>query len=81
MKDARTTYIKGITIEKTNKPRSTYAIPKIRRSILEYFIFLDVSIFSSSYNPSPSFIFFTTKFTKINKITLITELNNPTAVE
>ena len=39
------------------------------------------SIFSSSYNPSPSFSFFTTQFTKINRITFTTELNRPTAVE
>ena len=33
------------------------------------------------YNPSPSFSFLTTWFTKINNITFITELKRPTAVE
>lgn len=33
------------------------------------------------YNPSPSFSFLTTWFTKINKITFTTELKRPTAVE
>ena len=54
-------------MESTNAPRSTYPIPKMALSDAEYFFFFAFCHNSTSYNPSPSFSFLTTQFTKIKK--------------
>ena len=45
IKDASTTQIIGIAIERTNKPRMVNPIPRITLSVLEYFFFFIFNTF------------------------------------